>query len=88
MIAACHDELCVGHAIRQQIERFHHQFETLISSPLAESEDVLGGIAAAGKIRKFRPPRQNSVRAQVHVIPPILVIQNLAISGHQHGYGV
>jgi len=57
MIAACHDELCVRHPIRQQIERFHHQFEAFISSPLAESEDVLGRIAAPGKVRKLRASR-------------------------------
>lgn len=88
MIAACHDELCVRHPVRQQIERFHHQFETFISSPLAESKDVLGWIAAPGEIRKLRPARQNSVSAQVHIIAPIFVIQDLAISRHQHGYRV
>lgn len=88
MVAARHDELCVRHPICQQIERFHHQFETFISSPLAESEDVVGWIAAPGKIRKLRPPRQNSVRAQVHIIASIFVIQDFAISRHQHGYRV
>jgi hypothetical protein len=88
MIAACHDELCVRHPVREQIEGFHHQFEAFISPPFAKSEDVLGWIAAPGKIRKLGPARQNSVRAQMHIIAAIFVIQNLAISRHEHGYRV
>jgi hypothetical protein len=45
-------------------------------------------ITTSREIRKFRSPGQNAVRPQVHIIPAILVIQNLSISRHQHGNGV
>ena len=88
MISAGDDQLCFGHLISQQIERLDHQFEALVGAPFPECEDAVNWITTSREIRKFRSPGQNAVRPQVHIIPAILVIQNLSISRHQHRNGV
>lgn len=88
MIPARHDELRVGQTVGQQIEGFHHQLEPLVGSPLAEGENALLRISTPGKIGELRPARENPVRAQMHIVPAIFVIQNLAVAGHQHRDGV
>jgi len=87
MIAAGNDKLRAGHSLLQQFEGLDHQFEPLVSSPLAESEDAMG-IAAAGEIRKFGAVGEDAMRAKVHVVASVLVVENLAISGHEHGNGI
>ncbi len=81
-------EFGVGQPLTDRTKGFDHKFEALICAPLAESKNVVGGGATAGKIGEFRPARQNAMRAQVDVIASIFVIQNLAIAGHEHGDGI
>lgn len=42
-------------------------------------------ISPARKVGKFWPPRQNAMRAQVNVIAAVFVVENLAVSRHEHG---
>ena len=42
------------------------------------------GTSPARKVGILRPSRQNTVRAQVNVIASIFVVENFAVSGHEH----
>lgn len=84
MIAARNHKSCFRHLLSQQIERLNHQLEAFIRAPFAERENAMNRIAASRKIREFRSSGQNAVRPQVHVVAPILVIQDFSIARHQH----
>jgi hypothetical protein len=88
MISAGDDQFRFRHFHSQQIKGLDHQFEALVGAPFAECENAVNWIAASREIRKFRSPGQNAVRPQVHIIPAVLVIQNLSITRHQHRNGV
>jgi len=85
MVSAGNHQLCLGQLRGDEIERFNHQFETFVGSPLAERQNAMDGSSPPGEIWKFRPPRQNAVRTQVDIVSAVLVIQDLAITRHQHG---
>lgn len=83
MISAGNNQLYVRHSFGKQRKSFNHQLQPLIGSPLAEGENAVGRIPAPREIGKFRPPRQNAVGAQVNIVAAVLVIQDLAIAGHE-----
>jgi hypothetical protein len=85
MVATAHDQPGLRQSCRDVLEGLDHQLEALISSPLAKRQNAVLGISPAGEIRKFRRARENSMRAQMDVIPPIFFVQNFAVPGHQHG---
>jgi len=84
MIATGNRERCCGNPFGEAVEGVNHEFETLIGSPFPERKNSMSRIAAHREIGEFRTPCENSVCSQMDVIPPVFVIQNLAISRHQH----
>ena len=45
----------------------------------------MGRSATPREIGELGPPRKDAVRAQVDIVPSVLVLQDLAIAGHQNG---
>jgi hypothetical protein len=88
MVSPGNHELGVGQLRRDYVEGLDHQFKALVRSPFSESQNAMLGITSAGEIRKFRPAREYAVSAQVNIVAPIFVVQDLAIAGHQHGDGI
>jgi hypothetical protein len=84
MVSPGDDQLGVGHGILHKLECFNHQFQSLVSSPLAERQDTVLGIATAGKIRIFGTAREHSMGAHMHIIATILLMQDFPISGHEN----
>jgi hypothetical protein len=72
----------IGRGGAHDLEGFNHELKPFVSSPLAESENAMLGIAAAGKIGIFGPARQNAVRPDVNIIVAILLVQDFAVAGH------
>jgi hypothetical protein len=88
MISAGNHEFGVRHLLGDQIERLDHEFKALVSAPLAKGKNAVGGSAPSREIGEFRSARKNAMGAQVDVIASIFVIQNLAVSGHEHRNGI
>ena len=84
MVAASNYQLGVRNFCRNVFERLHHQLEALVSSPLAERENAVLRITAAREVRELRAVGEDAVRAQMNVVAAVLVVQDLAIAGHQH----
>jgi hypothetical protein len=61
MISSSDDQLRVRHSLREQMKRLDHQFEPLVSSPFAESENAVLRIATPGEIRIFGCSAQDAV---------------------------
>ena len=87
MIAACDNQLRVRHSLPQQLERLNHEFEPLVGSPLAKSENAMG-IAATREVRKLWSSGKDAVGTKMDVIAPVFIVEDLAISRHENGYGV
>jgi len=88
MISSGNHELRLRQASRNLVERLNHEFQTLVGSPLSESQDPMDRVSASCKIGEFGPARQNPVRSQVNIIAAVLVVQNLAIARHQDGHRI
>lgn len=88
MIATCYYEFHVRHLQGQQIERLNHQFQTLVRPPFSESQNALDRSSTAREVRQFRAASQQSVRAKMDIVPPVFIVQDLAISGHEDRDGV
>jgi hypothetical protein len=84
MVASGNHELGFGPLCRDQMEGINHEFEPLVGSPFAERQNAMDWSTTPREVREFGPTRQDAVRTQMHIIPSILVIQDLAIAGHQH----
>jgi hypothetical protein len=84
MVSSSNYQLHVRYLRREQAEGLDHEFQTLVRSPLSEGQYAMSRIPPARKIRKFRTARKNAVRAQVHIVSPVFVVQDFPISGHQH----
>ncbi len=84
MVASSDHQFCLWQFGPDDLECFDHQLQAFVSSPFAESENPMLGIAAAGEIRKFRPAGQDAMRAQVNVIAPVFFVQNFAIPRHEY----
>ena len=88
MISSRNHQSRVRHNCNDQVKRLNEQLEPFIRSPFPEGQDAMLGISTPGEIRIFRPGGQNAMRADVNVIPAVLVVKNLAVSRHQHGDGI
>jgi hypothetical protein len=88
MISSSDYELGLGQSLRDLFERLDHQLETFVGSPFAERENTVDRISSPRKIGDLGPARKNPVRSQVDIIAAILVVQDLAIAGHQHRDGI
>lgn len=85
MIPPSDDELHVGELFCNQVEGLHHQFEFFVGSPFSKSKNAVSRISSAREVGEFGPARQDAVRAQMNIVPPVLVVQNFAIAGHENG---
>jgi hypothetical protein len=88
MVSTGDHEFGVGQLLGDRLKGFDHKFETLVSAPFAERKNEVGGSASPGEIGEFWAARKNAMRAQVDIVPSVLVIQNLAVGGHEHGDGI
>jgi hypothetical protein len=88
MVSPGNHQLCVWQLLSDEVKSLYHQLETFVGSPLAERQNSVLGISAPGEVREFRPARKNAMRTKVHVIAPVLVVEDLAIAGHQHRHRV
>jgi hypothetical protein len=84
MVSPGNHQLGVRQLLSDEIKSLDHQLQTFVSSPLAERQNAVLWSSAPGKIRGFRPARQYAMGAKVDVVPPIFVVEDLAIAGHQH----
>lgn len=87
MISTGDHQFGVGQLLRDRFEGLDHEFKAFVGSPFTKGKDAVGS-ASPGEIREFRAARKNAMRAQVDVIASVLVIQNLAVAGHEHGNGI
>jgi hypothetical protein len=83
MVCSRNHQLGVRKLRAHQTEGFDHQFEALVGSPFPEGENAMW-MPAPRQVRILRPVREDSVGSDVHVIAPIFVGKDFAISGHQH----
>ena len=72
----------------EQIESLDHEFETLIRAPFPKGQNTVGGSSTTRKVGEFGSPSKESVGAEMNIVTAILIIQDLAISGHENGHGV
>ena len=82
MVAPGDNQLGCRQRLGEALEGLDHEFQALVRSPLAECQNAMLRIAAPGKIRIFRPSRQDPVRPHVHIVAAILVLEDLAIPRH------
>ena len=85
MISTADDQLGAGQGRFDDLESLNHEFKPFVSSPFAKGEDAMPGIAASSEIGVFRPARQNPMGSHVNVVVAILFLEDLPITGHQHG---
>ena len=83
MIASSNHQPCLGEVRGEQIEGLDHEFETLVGAPFAKRENPVKRRSPAREIRELRATRKQAVSAQMHIVAPVLVIQDLAISRHE-----
>src|SRR5262249_27367976 len=76
------DQFRVGYLLQQQTESVNHHFQALVGSPFAKGENAMW-MAATREIRKLRSTRKNAMRAQMHVVTSVFVVEDLSISRHQ-----
>jgi hypothetical protein len=88
MVSTAHNQLRVGHGIVDNLESLDHQLQSLIRSPLSESQNAVLRIAAPRKVGIFRPAGEHAMRAKMNIVASIFVLQNLAIARHEHRHGI
>jgi hypothetical protein len=88
MVSPGNHEFRLGQLRSDQIKGLNHELEAFVSSPFAESQNAMEGSSTPREIGEFRPARKYAMRAQVDVVSPILVVQDLAIGGHEYGDGI
>lgn len=88
MVSAGNDESRIGQPRRDQIKCFDHEFETFVSSPFTKRQDAMDRRSPPREVGKLRAPRENTMGAQMNVVSPILIVQDLSIAGHQHRYRI
>lgn len=86
MISTGNDEFRLGQLLSDQIKGRNHELETFVGSPFAKGKNAVDGGTTPREIGEFGAAREYAMRAQVDVVAPVLVIQNLAIAGHEHGH--
>jgi hypothetical protein len=88
VVAAANNQSGVWQFLRHNLESLDHKFKPLVRSPFSEGQDAMLRITAAREIRVFRSGRQDAVRTQVNITATVFFVQDLAISGHQHGHRI
>jgi hypothetical protein len=82
MITTRNHELSRWQLWGEKLKGLNHKFKTLVSPPFSEGEDLVFRSSAPGKIRKFWTARQQAVSPQMHIVAPVLIVQDLPISRH------
>jgi len=88
MVSAGNHEFRLWRFRSDQIKSLNHELETFVRSPFAESQNAVDGSSTPRKIGEFGAAREYAMGAQVDVVSPILVVQDLPITGHEHGDGI
>jgi len=76
----------VGPLWGESFECFDHQLQPFVGAPFSEGEDSVQRISAAREIGEFGTARENAVGSHMHIVTPVFIVQNLAVSRHQDGY--
>lgn len=84
MVATSDYEPRFWYFFRKAIKGIDHELETLVGSPFSKGKDSVYRSPAHREVGKFWTTSENSVRTEMDVIATILVVQDLAISRHQH----
>jgi hypothetical protein len=84
MIPSGNDQFRFRQLRREQSKRFNHEFEAFVSAPLAECQNAMRRSATTGEVWKLGAPGKQAVCAKVNVVTSVLIIQDLAISGHEN----
>ena len=84
MISAGNHEFRLGQLRSNRIEGLDHKLEPFVGSPFAEGQNAVDRCTTSREVGEFRPSRQNAVGPQVDVVPSVLIVQDLAIAGHEH----
>ena len=88
MIASAHHQPCMRQSLFYKLKSLQHEFQSFVGAPFSKGQNAMLGIAAPREVGKFGPLNQDAVRAKVHVVTAVSLVQNLAISRHQHRYGI
>jgi len=88
MITSRNDQFRLRQLRREQLKRFYHEFEAFVRAPFTECQDALRWGSTTGVVRELGSPGKQTVRPKVNIVPPVLIIQDLAISRHENRDGV
>jgi hypothetical protein len=83
VVSSRDNQLHIRNLVAELAERFNHQLESLVCSPLAERQNPVG-IAAPRKIRRLWTLRQNAMRPNVHIVPTVFLRKDFPIARHEH----
>jgi hypothetical protein len=88
MIASGNDQLRFRQLRRERLKRFNHKFEAFVGAPFSERQNAVRRRATTREVWNLRAPGKQTMRAKMNIVAPVLVIQDLAISGHENRDGV
>jgi hypothetical protein len=88
MITPSDDEFEVRNLRFEQMKGFDHEFEPLVRTPFSKRQNAMCRRSAPGKVREFRPASKQTMGAEMNIVTTVFVIQDLAVSGHQHRDGI
>src|SRR5256885_1312308 len=88
MVSTCDYKSRLGNFLGNQIKSLDHEFKTLVGTPFSKRQNAMDGSASPREIGEFGAARKNAMRPQVNVVSPILVVQDFAVTGHEHRDGV
>jgi hypothetical protein len=88
VVSSRDDEPGLRQGLGKNVESLNHELEALVGSPFTEGKDSMCGIAAAGEIGIFGTRGEDAVGTEMHVVASIFFVEDLAVSGHEHGDGI
>ena len=88
MVSSGNHKFRFGQLGSNLVERLDHQLQTFVGSPFAECKNAVDGSSTSREVGELGPARKNAMRAHVDIVPAVLVVQDLAIAGHEHGDGI
>lgn len=66
------------------IEGLDHKLEPFVGPPFTERQNAVDRSTTPREVGKLGPAREDAVGPQVDVVPSVLIVQDLAIAGHEH----
>jgi hypothetical protein len=88
MVSSSNYEPRLGDSRGDEVESFDHQLEAFIGAPLSERQNTLDGRSASREVGELGPAGKNPMRAQVNVVSSVLIVEDFAVSGHEHRDGI